>query len=232
MGPDVSNIPHHFNSIPRDEVLECVGLWVRSVGVSAGFLTFCHPTLCRPYHNIILTLYFNVIPTLYLNVIPTLYPNVIPTLYLNVIPALYPNVIPTLYPNVIPALYLNVILTLYPNVILTLYPNVILTLYPNVIPALYPNVIPTLYPNVILTLYPNFIRTLGRHVALLKSNVEGHYPELIKATEERLHQLNPQSKLLWKDQKVQSLSDLPMDQQRELLGELEEFNKYSAAKCD
>jgi len=56
---------------------------------------------------------------------------------------------------------------------------------------------------------------------LYRSNREGHYPALITCTEKRLQQLKPESKLLIKDKKATSLSDLPQNEYREIASELD-----------
>ena len=55
----------------------------------------------------------------------------------------------------------------------------------------------------------------------LRSNREGHYPELMKFAEERLRELNPHSQLLVKENKKVVTKDLPSEEREKLHNDIE-----------
>lgn len=66
---------------------------------------------------------------------------------------------------------------------------------------------------------------LEKILKILKSNEEGYFPALITATEERLTEIKPKSKLLRKPEQVLSKNSLPSETRHSVVKELEQWMK-------
>eukprot|EP00117_Sycon_ciliatum_P033062 scpid90857/ scgid5427/ Sperm-associated antigen 1; HSD-3.8; Infertility-related sperm protein Spag-1 len=74
------------------------------------------------------------------------------------------------------------------------------------------------------------VKELERILKVLKSGSEGHYPELIAATEDQLGIYNPKSLLLRHDQAAVRTSQLPEDERLNLLNDMETWSQSMSSK--
>lgn len=68
-------------------------------------------------------------------------------------------------------------------------------------------------------------KELEKIVKILRSGEEGFYPDLLKASEKRLEEINPKNKLLRKINPILSTTDLPNKQKTEIESNLNEWLK-------
>ncbi|KAJ7352829.1 Sperm associated antigen 1 [Desmophyllum pertusum] len=66
-------------------------------------------------------------------------------------------------------------------------------------------------------------KELEKILKVLRSGEEGHYPELIEFTEERLRNINPKSKSLRKELPINTYRDLSKSEEQEITDDLQEW---------
>eukprot|EP00112_Aurelia_sp_Birch-Aquarium-sp1_P014394 Seg3104.2 transcript_id=Seg3104.2/GoldUCD/mRNA.D3Y31 product="Sperm-associated antigen 1" protein_id=Seg3104.2/GoldUCD/D3Y31 len=71
-------------------------------------------------------------------------------------------------------------------------------------------------------------KEIGKILQILRSGEEGTYPDLIRFTERRLESLNPESKLLLKENKVKRVDEIKKDESSLLLEDLQTWTNQMA----
>ncbi|XP_047490630.1 sperm-associated antigen 1-like [Penaeus chinensis] len=75
-------------------------------------------------------------------------------------------------------------------------------------------------------------KTIERIIRILRSGEEGLYPDLLKFAEDRLAEVNPESRMLLEDQPAVHIQDLPADLLQSLEADMEAWSAKVKAEED